>query len=477
MRNYLFLIVLFLMQACVGSTKSSQELPKVAVESLGDSIRVELVNIPPRARVFHINGQEIPAENPALAYWGNDLGEIMHYPNRGLSTDTLVIYTQQDTLHLFIGMWGWGSEGLVYPLRKGRSYRFDFVDNIAHPIESEISYFGSFYAKLYRDIMVDGIPSSQRLQFPRILPLKGVAIPSLDQETLPHAYIAQAEREIEFLRRATQDMLRQDTLMYAEILGQYAKNYEQVLHHIAPYLELGDTPPTAHEEPIWAYQLERDVERLGRRKIYESNQPSIEAYQKVLEAEGIASPSRRRLLSSLLWRMSEEAPLPIFKAQAAAYKRIYPDTALPEHIYQHYLDTTRYEASDVLLMDVAGNKRTLSDLLVECLGDSVVLDVWATWCAPCLRDIRSGIAERQSSAREEAGIRYIFLAYQDSHTAWRSRLKELGLDTEPHSYFVLNSDAKWFEAHHIKELPTKMLFNRSGQLVCKVIGVGVANLN
>lgn len=431
-----------------------------------DTIIVELINIPPRAQELYVNGKTIPTENPALAYWENDQGEIMHYPNHGRSADTLIIPTTQDTLNLFLGLWGWSSEGLIYPLRKGQTYQFRFAGRIAYPIDSEISHFGAFYGRFYRDALVDSIPSTMRLRYPRLLPLPGAIVPEIGQDKLPIPYLSQAQKEINFLLQHVEESVMDSALKYSRILQQYAINYASILKEVAPTLQFKNSSPL----DIWAYQLERETNRLARLGIYERDQSSVESYLQHLKKEGVTKKNSRRLLSSLLWRLSEEASPTIFEREAVIYKGMYPNTTLVDHLFKHYVDTTKYQVSEVYLMDIHGQTKHLSNLLNEYRGDSIVLDIWATWCAPCLEDIRLTQHRRKKQGQKE-DVHYIFLAFQDDKVAWRSRVKDLKLDQESDSYFVLNSDAKWFQTNKINSLPAKVFFSKSGEITKTKIGI------
>ena len=118
------------------------------------------------------------------------------------------------------------------------------------------------------------------------------------------------------------------------------------------------------------------------------------------------------------------------------------------------------------------DRDTLREELLESEGRVVLVNLWATWCTPCLREIPDLLALEAESS--EADFRLLAISMDDaSSEGWISEFKdkhfptlvsfinaELDMDT-----LVSVIDPVWNET-----LPTSYIFNREGEVVKKVQG-------
>ena len=118
------------------------------------------------------------------------------------------------------------------------------------------------------------------------------------------------------------------------------------------------------------------------------------------------------------------------------------------------------------------DRDTLREELLESEGRVVLVNLWATWCTPCLRELPDLLALEAESS--EADFRLLAISMDDaSSEGWISEFKdkhfptlvsfinaELDMDT-----LVSVIDPVWNET-----LPTSYIFNREGEVVKKVQG-------
>ena len=123
----------------------------------------------------------------------------------------------------------------------------------------------------------------------------------------------------------------------------------------------------------------------------------------------------------------------------------------------------KVSAPDTVFFDGAGNERRLTDLR----GRGIILNFWASWCAPCVREmpqldrlkalVVDNSVEVLAVSQDRQGARLVkkFLA--------ENKLYNL----EP----LIDKDSKLIQAVSGRGLPTTILFDREGQEIGRTIGV------
>ncbi|MBN2766884.1 MAG: TlpA family protein disulfide reductase [Paludibacteraceae bacterium] len=113
----------------------------------------------------------------------------------------------------------------------------------------------------------------------------------------------------------------------------------------------------------------------------------------------------------------------IIHATPAAVRRSYvdkfagtvADTALVSGLKRHYynlLDPQITSATDLELLDINGQKTTLSKILSQSKGKALYVDFWASWCAPCLREMPMSKELRQNEKYKNTV--FVYLAINDN---------------------------------------------------------------
>ena len=106
--------------------------------------------------------------------------------------------------------------------------------------------------------------------------------------------------------------------------------------------------------------------------------------------------------------------------------------------------------------------RTIS--LVDYRGHVVVLNFWATWCAPCR--LEAPALEAASADYGGRGVRFIGVNYRDDAAAARAYEGEFGI-TYPSAYDPAGTLAFDYE---LIGLPTTFIIGRDGQIQYRFVG-------
>jgi thiol-disulfide isomerase/thioredoxin len=118
-------------------------------------------------------------------------------------------------------------------------------------------------------------------------------------------------------------------------------------------------------------------------------------------------------------------------------------------------------APTISLVDLAGNTVSLS----EFAGRLVLINLWATWCEPCLREMPS-LERMQSRLRDKITVIAISEDRGGSKTV-EPFINKLGLKSFK-TYLDPKSDAG--RAFKVAGLPTSFLIDREGRVLGRVEG-------
>ena len=118
------------------------------------------------------------------------------------------------------------------------------------------------------------------------------------------------------------------------------------------------------------------------------------------------------------------------------------------------------EAPDFTIDLFDGGTFTLSDMQ----GQPVVVNIWASWCAPCRREMPA--FEKVWRDYQDRGVVFVGVNYQDSHEDATAFLKELDIT------YINGADRgdEVYEAYEATGIPETFFIDQDGIIVRKFIG-------
>ncbi|WP_287370039.1 TlpA disulfide reductase family protein [Oceanithermus sp.] len=117
------------------------------------------------------------------------------------------------------------------------------------------------------------------------------------------------------------------------------------------------------------------------------------------------------------------------------------------------------ELPDLTLTTLAGAPRNLADYR----GQPVVINVWATWCPPCRREMPM-LAQAEE---ENPGVAFVFVNSGETEAQVRAFLDEEGLFF---NHMLLDPGQRLVPRLNVIGYPTTFFFNRDGVLVARKTG-------
>lgn len=137
-------------------------------------------------------------------------------------------------------------------------------------------------------------------------------------------------------------------------------------------------------------------------------------------------------------------------AYAKQYKKRYASTLSPKSIM---INTDELTPTDIL-----------KTILEKYKGKTVYVDIWATWCAPCLAEMGNAKILRDSLKNEkEAVFVYICISSTDKAT-WKKLLASHQIEGDNY-YLNMEQSRELSNSLDIKSVPHFVLVNKAGEIV------------
>ncbi len=201
----------------------------------------------------------------------------------------------------------------------------------------------------------------------------------------------------------------------------------------------------------------------GMQKLLGNEQLSTGVDNIVEKTNGLA---RQISLSKYYYEHIGKGQNPFPKSLMQTFDSLVTNLVYKNKIQEKY--KALYQAGEVRLdSHIVINKLTnsveniLPYLLNRHKGKVVYMDIWATWCQPCLKEMTI-YPELHKELGED--VQYIFLATDSPPSLWYKKIKKLQLKGE---HYLLTKD-QYLELQHkfyIDGIPHYALVNKEGKIV------------
>ncbi|MDX2070975.1 MAG: TlpA disulfide reductase family protein [Haliscomenobacter sp.] len=119
---------------------------------------------------------------------------------------------------------------------------------------------------------------------------------------------------------------------------------------------------------------------------------------------------------------------------------------------------------DALLPMLAGDTLALAQLVGK--RRLTLLDIWASWCAPCRRENRDFLVPLWEQ-HHKTGFEIIAYALDASPAAWKKAIDADGAYRWVHASHLRGDDAPLMEALRIQTIPANFLLDADGKVIAK----------
>jgi thiol-disulfide isomerase/thioredoxin len=120
--------------------------------------------------------------------------------------------------------------------------------------------------------------------------------------------------------------------------------------------------------------------------------------------------------------------------------------------------------SNLHLLTFDKKQTTIEEILEKKKGKVLFIDFWASWCRPCIEEMKYSKTHIQNYKNKN--IEILFFSMDDNYQAWNKASERLEIDNLGNSFKILNlENSKFIKEHKIKSIPRYMIIDKQGILI------------
>ncbi|MDO6803274.1 TlpA disulfide reductase family protein [Wenyingzhuangia sp. 1_MG-2023] len=116
------------------------------------------------------------------------------------------------------------------------------------------------------------------------------------------------------------------------------------------------------------------------------------------------------------------------------------------------------------MMDDKGAEFTFQQVLDQYKGETVLIDVWASWCADCIQ----GLPKLKEVQKKYPNIDYVFISLDKDQRSWKNGIKRFSIKGNHYyvnggwkSIFAKNIDLDWIPRYIVVDATGKVVLYRA----------------
>ncbi|MBX2873889.1 MAG: TlpA family protein disulfide reductase [Saprospiraceae bacterium] len=140
------------------------------------------------------------------------------------------------------------------------------------------------------------------------------------------------------------------------------------------------------------------------------------------------------------------------------------ENLLAKKAMEQELAEQRKNQKDLMKNLLGGPARTFPEILADEKGKVILVDFWASWCAPCRQEMPALHHLQEAIGKDKLAL--IQISIDQKYEAWARASKMEEIDQEKHNYLISNWESSdLYRRYKIKTIPRYLLFDTGGALL------------
>ena len=118
------------------------------------------------------------------------------------------------------------------------------------------------------------------------------------------------------------------------------------------------------------------------------------------------------------------------------------------------------EALNDTFLNIEGHTVTFKSILDKYKGQTVLIDIWASWCGDCI----AGMPKVNALQSQYKDVAYVFLSLDRGEKAWKKGIKKYNVVGD-HYYMPNAKKCDFADFVNISWIPRYMVINKAGEIV------------
>lgn len=120
--------------------------------------------------------------------------------------------------------------------------------------------------------------------------------------------------------------------------------------------------------------------------------------------------------------------------------------------------------SNLHLLTYNRKQTTIEELLKNKKGKVIYIDFWASWCVPCLEEMKYSKSLIKEYSNKEMEV--VYLSLDDNYMKWSKASERLEINLAMNSFKILEpGNSQFFQDHKIKAIPRYMIVDKNGSII------------
>lgn len=126
------------------------------------------------------------------------------------------------------------------------------------------------------------------------------------------------------------------------------------------------------------------------------------------------------------------------------------------------------------LVQPSGAKKSFHDLLKELKGKKVLIDFWASWCAPCIKSMPAMVELIKADSED---IAFVFVSIDENQNAWMTAQKKHLPEGHAYSFIAPGFPTSDLQKEfNVNGIPHYVLLGEKGELIFSQVGISAVEI-